>query len=169
MTFGLVECKSWVWKATHKSCYLKTQYDESKTEPCSDCVAQSQGGKYYFVSKYSSTMGGSSGDVSAGSGDVSAGSSRVQEKDLSWATESGIWMPKSIAAKTCTISKGYDQPAKYNIHSQPLEVQFGFQCCNECAKLNGKRLSASENVHDRMLYLQIASPGSSSWIHRSAI
>ena len=117
-----LECKSWVWRSTHGSCYLKNAYDESKMSSCDDCVGYSEGGGYYLTEKFSSDM---------------LGAGRTQEKDLSWASETGIWMPKEVAAKTCKVSKGFDQPAEYNIHSKPLVLHLSFQCCNECAKENG--------------------------------
>ena len=128
----MTECKSWVWKATHGSCHLKNTYDASKMKDCSDCVGYSKGGGYYLTKTYSSSSG--SGGGAAGGGG-SAG--RTIEKDLSWASETGIWMPKDHAAKLCRVSKGYDQPAEHNIHSEPLKLKFSFQCCNECAKENG--------------------------------
>ena len=126
----VLECKSWVWRSTHGSCYLKNAYDESKMSSCDDCVGYSEGGGYYLTEKYSTSAGGGGGG--------SAG--RTVEKDLSWSSETGIWMPKDHAAKLCKVSKGYDQPAEYNIHSEPLKLKFSFQCCNECAKENGTYL-----------------------------
>ena len=107
--------------------------------PCSDCVAYSKGGTYYLTSKY--TKSSSGGSSSSTKEEVSVGSTvTVEQKDLSWASDVCIWMPKSIAKKVCTISSGYDQPAEHNIHSQPLKTEFSFECCNECAKVNGEFL-----------------------------
>ena len=44
----MVECKSWVWKAISKECYLKNGYDASlNTIACNNCGAYADNGKYY--------------------------------------------------------------------------------------------------------------------------
>ena len=124
-----------MWKASTKQCFLKNNYDKSKNDiDCADCTAYSTEGAHFLVQGDSGWSGLGSGHGGGGGG---GSSSRTQQKDLSWASETGIWMPKDIAAKLCRVSKGHDQPAEYNIHSQPLKFQFSFQCCNECAKQNG--------------------------------
>ena len=128
------ECKSWVWNSKTHECFLKNNYHERRNNiKCDACVACSKAGKYLLVLK-----GASSSETAAGASSSETVSTFTQQKDLSWAQELGIWMPKDIAKRTCTISKGYDQPAAYSIHSKPLEVQFCFECCNECAKVDGK-------------------------------
>ena len=97
---------------------------------CADCVGYSEGGGYYLVEKYAPSMS-------------------KREKDLSWASETGIWMPKDVAATTCKMSKGFDQSAEYNIHKKPFILKFSFQCCNECAKNNGN--PHSDTIHSLMV------------------
>ena len=61
-----------------------------------------------------------------------------------WAQEGEgqIWMPRYVAQQLCTVTEGYDQPAKYNIDGSPLSLDYPFMCCNECAKLPGGQTSA---------------------------
>ena len=50
-------------------------------------------------------------------------------------------MPKSVASERCTAIRGYDQPEEYNIYDTPLIVKYPYQCCNECAKVQGNVMS----------------------------
>lgn len=52
---------------------------------------------------------------------------------ITWDHSGGIWMPESEAAKRCIITRGFDQPAEYNI-GHAISVRYSYQCCNECAK-----------------------------------
>ena len=100
--------------------------------------------------------------------DVSTGSTvTMAQKDLSWASDVCMWTPESTAKKICTISSGYDQPAEHNINSQPLKVDFAFECCNECAKVNGE-FPPNEIELTANLPLQSASPGCSKRPRSSA-
>ena len=126
-----LECKSWVWKATTYECFLKNDYDESQnTIECDECVAYAKGGSHYLYQS-SRTQ-------------EKEAASRSQEQEGSWITwshEGGIWMPKSVASERCTAIRGYDQPEEYNIYDTPLIVKYPYQCCNECAKVQGNVLS----------------------------
>ena len=111
----MTECKSWVWKASTRQCFLKSDYDANKnTIKCDDCVAYTKGGGYYLYHK-STTLG----------------------DYTTWAQSTGIWMPKSVAAQLCRVKQGFDQPEKYNMEGSPIEVQFSYMCCNECARHHG--------------------------------
>ena len=81
---------------------------------CDDCVAYAKEGGYYLYSK------------AAPLGDYTF-----------WAQETGIWMPKDVAPILCTVKKGFDQPAEYNMEGSPIQVPFSYMCCNECAKHRG--------------------------------
>jgi len=111
-----VECKSWVWKYTTNECFLKNEYSAQEDIECPDCVAHSANSNYYLYSWSMFRLG----------------------SKITWTHDGGIWMPQPIAARVCRVSIGHDQPEKYNLLARPMILDFSYQCCNACARMEGE-------------------------------
>jgi len=57
---------------------------------------------------------------------------------VSWSHADGIWMHQDVASKICRVSLGKNQPDKYNLYDKPMTLSYSYQCCNACARLEGK-------------------------------
>lgn len=51
--------------------------------------------------------------------------------------EEGIFMPVEVAEVLCTKVDGWSQPEEFNL-GDPMQLEFSYQCCNECVKNSGK-------------------------------